>query len=165
MHKKLPDVLKAAYRHKGAAFVEIFQNCIVYNDDVFSIFTEKPNMDDMQIWLDDGKPMLFARGTKGITLNRETLRLEVVPVINGDWEGAGVIVHDVTNRAIAQMLVSMILGPFPMALGVLFDDPRPTFDEVLLRADEENAEGKVADLQVLMERAQTWQVDKEPHLV
>jgi 2-oxoglutarate/2-oxoacid ferredoxin oxidoreductase subunit beta len=165
VHKKLPDVLKAAYRHNGAAFVEIFQNCIVYNDDVFSKFTDKPNMDDMQIWLEDSKPMLFARGTRGITLNRATLRLEIVEVNDGDWENAGVIVHDVTNRAIAQMLVSMILGPFPMALGVLFDDPRPTFDEVLLRADEENAAGKVADLQALMERAQTWQVDKEPHVI
>jgi 2-oxoglutarate/2-oxoacid ferredoxin oxidoreductase subunit beta len=165
VNKRLPDVLKAAYRHEGAAFVEIFQNCIVYNDDVFAKFTEKPSQDDMQLWLENGQPMLFARGTKGIRMDREALALKVVDVEGGDWQAAGVIVHDVTNRAVAHMLVEMILGPFPMALGVLYDDPRPTFDQTLLAADEYTATGKVADMQALMQRAQTWQVDKEPHVI
>jgi 2-oxoglutarate/2-oxoacid ferredoxin oxidoreductase subunit beta len=165
VHKKLPDVLKAAYRHQGAAFVEIFQNCIVYNDDVFAKFTNKGASDTMQIWLEDGQPMLFAKGTMGITLDREALALKVVDVVDGDWQAAGVIVHDVKNRAVAHMLVEMILGPFPMALGVLYDDPRPTFDQTLLAADEESATGKIADLDALMKKAQTWQVDKEPHVI
>jgi 2-oxoglutarate/2-oxoacid ferredoxin oxidoreductase subunit beta len=165
IHKKLPEVLKAAYRHNGAAFVEIFQNCIVYNADVFGEFTDKANADDQQLWLEDGKPMLFSKGLKGIALNTTTLNLTVVDVIDGDWAAAGVIVHDVTNRAVAHMLVEMILGPFPMALGVLYDDPRPTFDQTLLAADEATADGKSADLQALMERAQTWHVDKDHHVI
>ena len=165
VHKKLPDVLKAAYRHQGAAFVEIFQNCIVYNDDVFAAFTDKAAADGHQLWVEHGQPMLFAKGAKGITLDREALRLKVVDVTEGDWQAADVIVHDVTNRAIAHMLVEMVFGPFPMALGVLYDDPRPTFDQTLLHADEKTASGKPADLQALMQRAQTWQVDKEPHII
>ncbi len=160
VHKKLPDVLKAAYRHQGAAFVEIFQNCIVYNADVFAKFTEKASADEMQLWLENGQPMLFAKGTKGIAMDREALALKVVDVVDSDWQAAGVIVHDVTNRAVAQMLIGMILGPFPMALGVLYDDPRPTFDQTLLRADEETASGKVADLQALIEKGQSWTVEK-----
>src|SRR5512139_1151611 len=62
--KYLPDVLKAAHAHKGAAFVEIFQNCIVYNDDVFAPFTAKEFAADKQLWLQTGEPMLFADGTK-----------------------------------------------------------------------------------------------------
>ncbi len=62
--KNLTDVLKAAYAHRGAAFVEIFQNCIVYNKDVFADFTEKKNADLGQLWLEDGKPMLFDKGLK-----------------------------------------------------------------------------------------------------
>ena len=58
------------YAHKGAAFVEIFQNCIVYNDDVFAPFTDKANAGN-QLWVEHGKPMLFAGGTKGLTLDRE----------------------------------------------------------------------------------------------
>jgi 2-oxoglutarate/2-oxoacid ferredoxin oxidoreductase subunit beta len=165
VHKRLPEVFKAAYRHPGAAFVEIFQNCIVYNDDVFAKFSEKAVADDMQLWLDHGQPMLFAKGMKGIALDHDTLNLKVVDVLDGNWEAAGVIVHDVTNRAVAHMLVEMILGPFPMALGVLYDDPRPTFDQTLLAADEETATGKVADLQALMQKAQTWTVDKEHHVI
>ena len=54
VHKNLPDVLKAAHAHKGAAFVEIFQNCIVYNDDVFAPFTAKDNA-GKQLWLKAGR--------------------------------------------------------------------------------------------------------------
>ena len=161
VHKKLPDVLKAAYRHQGTAFVEIFQNCIVYNDDVFAKFTDRGVADEMQLWVENGQPMLFAKGTKGISLDREALRLKVVDVVDGNWEAAGVLVHDVTNRAVAHMLVEMILGPFPMALGVLYDDPRPTFDQTLLKADEESASGKIADLQALIEKGQSWTVEKK----
>jgi 2-oxoglutarate/2-oxoacid ferredoxin oxidoreductase subunit beta len=160
VHKRLPEVLKAAYRHQGAAFVEIFQNCIVYNDDVFAKFTDKGVSEEMQLWVEHGQPMLYAKGAKGIAMDREALALKVVDVTEGDWEAAGVIVHDITNRAVAHMLVEMILGPFPMALGVLYDDPRPTFDQTLLKADEESASGKIADLQALIEKGQSWTVEK-----
>lgn len=161
VHKKLPEVLKAAYHHQGAAFVEIFQNCIVYNADVFAEFTEKANADESQLWLEHGQPMLFARGTKGIALDVEHLTLKVVEVVEGDWQAAGVLVHDTRNRAVAHMLVEMILGPFPMALGVLYDDPRPTFDQSLLKKDEDAASGKIADLQALIEKGQSWTVEKK----
>ena len=158
VHKKLPDVLKAAHAHKGAAFIEIFQNCIVYNADVFAKFTEKANADDMQLWLENGQPMLFAKGAKGIALDAEHLTLKVVDVVDGDWQAAGVIVHDVTNRAVAHMLVEMILGPFPMALGVLYDDPRPTFEAAVVEQNAKASEGKIADLQALISKGQNWTV-------
>jgi 2-oxoglutarate ferredoxin oxidoreductase subunit beta len=118
-------VLKAAHAHKGAAFIEIFQNCIVYNKDVFEDFAAPKGAESRQLWLQDGQPMLFDGGTKGIALDMDTLTLKVVDVADGDWQAAGVIVHNVTNRALAHMLVEMPFGEFPMALGVLYDDPRP----------------------------------------
>ena len=60
---------------------------------------------------------------------------------DGDWEAAGVIVHDVTNRSIAHMLVEMPFGPFPMALGVLYDDPKPTFEAAALAEKAAASEG------------------------
>jgi len=158
--KNLPDVLKAAYRHKGAAFVEIFQNCIVYNKDVFADFTEKKNADEGQLWCEDGKPMLFSKGTKGITLDREHLCLKVVEVIDGDWQAADVIVHDVTNRSVAHMLVEMPFGLFPMALGVLYDDPRPSFDEEVGHQHLKAISGKKPDLQKLVSQGETWTVTR-----
>src|SRR3546814_13309699 len=68
--------------------------------------------------------MLFAKGAKGIALDNEALELKVVDVVDGDWQAAGVIVHDATNRSVAHMLVEMRFDEFPMALGVLYDDPR-----------------------------------------
>ena len=157
--KHLPDVLKAAHAHQGAAFIEIFQNCIVYNKDVFNDFAAPKGAEDQQLWLENGKPMLFAKESKGIALNRDTLSLEVVEVVDGDWEAAGVIVHDVTNRSIAHMLVEMPFGPFPMALGVLYDDPKPTFEAAALAEKAAASEGKEANLAKLLGKGQTWTVD------
>jgi len=158
VNKNLPSVLKAAHAHKGAAFVEIFQNCIVYNADVFADFTEKANAATGQLWLEQGKPMLFENGTKGIALDGDKLELKVVDVADGDWEGAGVIVHNVTNRAVAHMLVEMPFGEFPMALGVLYDDPRPTFESAVVAQNASASKGKTPDLQALIAKGQNWTV-------
>lgn len=158
--KELSGVLKAAYHHKGAAFVEIFQNCIVYNKDVFNDFAAPKGAEDRQLWLKNGEPMLFAKGTKGIALDVAALNLKVVDVVDGDWQAAGVIVHDVTNRSVAHMLVELQFGPFPMALGVIYDDPRPTYEDAVLGQDAKAREGKVADLGKLLAKGQTWTVEK-----
>ncbi|MDE2437257.1 MAG: 2-oxoacid:ferredoxin oxidoreductase subunit beta [Sphingomonadales bacterium] len=156
--KELPSVLKAAHAHRGAAFIEIFQNCIVYNKDRFEDFAAPKGAEDRQLWLKNGEPMLFAKGEKGIALDAEALTLKVVDVADGDWQAAGVIVHDVTNRSIAHMLVEMSFGPFPMALGVLYDDPRPTYEEAVLGQDAKAREGKNTDLRKLLAKGQTWTV-------
>lgn len=162
-HKKLPDVLKAAYAHKGASFVEIFQNCIVYNDEVFAGFTEKKTAADTQIWLEHGEPLLFAGGAKGLAMDSRELRLRVVDVVDGDWQAAGVGRHDQTNHGLAQMLID--LSPqhgMPVALGVIYDHPRPTYDRAVVEQNEAAAKGKKPDLQALVAKGQTWQVDKQP---
>ncbi|MDG2004651.1 MAG: 2-oxoacid:ferredoxin oxidoreductase subunit beta [Novosphingobium sp.] len=161
--KKLPEVLKAAHAHKGAAFIEIFQNCIVYNKDVFHDFAAPKGVEDQQLWLEDGGPMLFANGTKGIAFDIAGCTLNVVDVIDGDWEAAGVAVHDVTNRALAHMLIDLRVAPafadFPMALGVLYDDPRPTFESEVAAEREKSSAGKTADLAALLGKGQSWTVE------
>ncbi len=160
--KNLPEVLKAAYAHKGAAFVEIFQNCIVYNKDVFNDFAAPKGAEDRQLWLKHGEPMLFGSeksgGIKGLALDRDALTLKVVEVTDGDWQAAGVLVHDATNRALAHMLVEMPFGEFPMALGVLYDDPRPSFEQSVVAQNAQVATGKVADIQNLLSTGETWTV-------
>lgn len=160
--KNLPEVLKAAHAHKGAAFIEIFQNCIVYNKDVFEDFAAPKGAEDRQLWLKNGEPMLFGSeksgGVKGIAMDSESLTLKVVDVVGDDWKAAGVIAHDVTNRSIAHMLVEMPFGEFPMALGVLYDDPRPTLDDAVIAQNAAASEGKTADLGKLLAKGQTWTV-------
>jgi len=156
--KKLPEVLIAAHAHQGAAFIEIFQNCVVYNKDVFDDFAQPKGAEDRQLWLEDGQPMVFAGGTQGIALDREALRLMVVEVIEDNWQAAGVLVHDVRNRSVAHMLVEMPFGPFPMALGVLYDDPRPTFEAAVAEERRMASAGKEPNLARLLTKGQTWTV-------
>lgn len=157
VHKNLVDVLKAAHAHRGASFVEIYQNCVVYNDDVFANFTEKSVAADKQLWLKAGEKMLFANGAKGIALDGETLSLKVV-----DGDSDEVIVHNPKNRAIAHMLVDMPVASFPVALGVIYEDPAPTFDRAVIEQNEAASAGKTPDLQKLVSQGQTWMVEKEP---
>ncbi len=157
--KNLPEVLKAAHAHQGAAFIEIFQNCIVYNKDVFEDFAAPKGAEDRQLWLVPGEPMLFAKGTKGIALDRDKLALTVVDVADENWASAGVLVHDATNRSLAHLLVEMPFGPFPMALGVLYDDPRPTFEAAVIEERAKSSAGKEPNLAKLLAKGQTWTVD------
>ena len=157
VHKNLPDVLKAAHAHKGASFVEIYQNCIVYNDEVFAAFTEKQAAQQKQLWLKAGEKMLFDNGAKGLALDVETLTLKIVDASDTD-----VIVHNPKNRGIAAMLIEMPPS-FPVALGVIYEDPAPTFESAVREQNEAAASGKTADLQKLVSKGQTWQVEKEPH--
>ncbi|MCJ7420648.1 2-oxoacid:ferredoxin oxidoreductase subunit beta [Sphingomicrobium astaxanthinifaciens] len=159
VNKKLPEVLKAAHAHKGAAFVEIFQNCIVYNDDVFGPFTDRKVAAEKQLWLEAGEKMLFAGGEKGIGFDQSTKTLKVVAGDSGE-----VLVHDPANRAIALLLAEMPADLFPVALGVLYEDPAPTYESAVVEQNRAVSEGKVADLQALLRQGQTWQVTKEPRV-
>jgi 2-oxoglutarate ferredoxin oxidoreductase subunit beta len=155
----LPEVLKAAHAHKGASFVEIYQNCVVYNDDVFASFTSREIAADKQLWLKPGEKMLFANGAKGLALDVERLALKIV-----DGDDPSVIVHDPTNRGVAAMLILMPES-FPVALGVIYENPAPTFEAAVIEQNQAAASGKTPDLQKLVSKGQTWQVEKEPHQI
>ena len=127
--KRLVPVLKAAHGHRGASFVEIFQNCVVYNDDVFADFTERANAPDTQLHVEHGKPLLYgADGNRGIRIRPGTVELETVTVGENGITEADVLVHDQTNRTLASLLGNMHTPDFPVALGVLYDDPVESYD-------------------------------------
>jgi 2-oxoglutarate/2-oxoacid ferredoxin oxidoreductase subunit beta len=153
---KMPDILKRAYQHKGASFLEIYQNCIVYNDAVFDEFTNKKAATDVQLWVEHGKPLLYAKGTKGLRLSRDRIALEVVPVVEGQIDGLDILVHDETDKAVAQLLLDMPFGAFPIALGVLYCDPAPTFEGAVV--GRRTATGSKPDLNALLSKGETWTV-------
>jgi 2-oxoglutarate ferredoxin oxidoreductase subunit beta len=124
---------------------------------VFAPFTSKEVAADKQLWLQAGEKMLFAAGSKGIALDMEHHRLKVV-----DGDSDEVLVHDPKNRSVAYMLVEMPASGFPMALGVIYEDPAPTFDSAVVEQNEAAAKGKSADLQALVSKGQTWMVEKDP---
>jgi 2-oxoglutarate ferredoxin oxidoreductase subunit beta len=127
----LGGVLKRAHAHRGASFVEVFQNCVVFNDGAFDEFTAKPVAADTQVHVEHGKPLIFgARKNRGLRLKPGKLELEVVTLSEegGDVTADDVLVHDETNRALANMLVALEPPAFPVALGVIYCNPAPSFE-------------------------------------
>jgi len=162
----LPKMLVRAHDHRGASFVEIFQNCIVYNDGVFSDFTAKDVAAERQIHLEHGKPMFFgADSSKGIRFNAEKFELEVVEVGTGGIEEKDLLVHDETNRSLAGMLAAMESPGFPTALGVLFCRPAPTYEQAVgEQIEKAKASNKKRDLNAVLHHGYTWSIDSEHHI-
>jgi 2-oxoglutarate ferredoxin oxidoreductase subunit beta len=158
--KVLPGVLARAHAHRGMSFVEIFQNCIVYNDGVFDDFTDRSVASERQLHAEHGEPLLFGEdGTSGLRMKDGALELEVVTVGEDGVGEADVLVHDETNRMQAMMLAGMDSPGFPVALGVLYCDPAPTYENsVMEQIAAAKSKGASADLNEMMRGGHTWTV-------
>jgi 2-oxoglutarate ferredoxin oxidoreductase subunit beta len=164
--KHLPGVLQRAHAYRGAAFVEIYQNCIVYNDGVFSDFTDRKVAPDAQVHVEHGAPLIFGKELdKGLRLASGGLALEVVRLGENGVTEADVLVHDETNCSLAVMLAAMAPPSHPVALGVLYCQPAPSFERQLAErvasAVKKAAEaGSQGDLNALLRGGHTWQVEE-----
>lgn len=162
--KNLSAVLLEVAKHKGSAFTEIYQNCNVFNDGAFEDFRARENKGERQLHVVHGQPLRFGNDNeKGLRLSASTFRLEVVTLGQPASDGkviseSDLLVHDETNRALASMLASMPFPDFPVALGVLFREERPTYDGTV-RAQMVDAQKKPADLDALLRSGATWTVD------
>lgn len=155
--KHLSAVVTRAHEHKGAAFVEILQNCPIYNDEVFAAVKDKKTAADSKVVLIHGEPLVFGKEkNKGIRLNRERLQLEVV-LLTGQAED-DILVHDENNKVLAQLLGAMTGPDFPVAVGVIYRENRASFvddsQQLVIRARA--AKGSMADL---LHSGHTWKVD------
>jgi len=148
----LGDVLKEAHAFQGAALTEIFQNCIVYNEDVFGDFTDKKTAADTQLRLKQGEPMLFgADNEKGIRFNPDNFSLEI---IDAKASPDQVLRHDETNKVVAGMLVEL---KAPVALGVIYKNPADSFEKSWYAARKNGLKRsrRVADV---LRSSNTWTV-------
>jgi 2-oxoglutarate ferredoxin oxidoreductase subunit beta len=119
----LGHVLRESHAFDGTSFTEIFQNCIVYNEDVFADFTDRKDAANTQLHLKHGEPMLFgADNSKGLRFNTDTFALDVVDAAASPDE---VLVHDETNAVLARLLIDLRL---PVALGVIYRQPAESYE-------------------------------------
>jgi len=157
----LVKVLDRAYRHKGSSFVEVYQNCNIYNDGAFADFAAKEVRPERTLVLEQGEPMIFGKERdKGIRLNG--LTPEVVEIGKDGITEGDLLVHDETrdDPTIAFMLSRMHYPEYPVPVGVFRDVARPTYDE-LLQAQVDRAieiEG-AGDIQKLFLEGDTWTVE------
>jgi 2-oxoglutarate ferredoxin oxidoreductase subunit beta len=155
----LVQVLKRAHGHRGTSFVEIFQNCVVFNDQVFAAFAERSVAAERQIVAEHGKPLSFgADGARGLRLKPGRLEIEVVTVGENGGTEDDTLVHDERNRTLAALLAGLHPPDFPMVLGILYCDPAATYDGDVIAQLERAGASDDWSVDELLHRGHTWTV-------
>jgi 2-oxoglutarate ferredoxin oxidoreductase subunit beta len=160
--KHLQQMLLRSYQHKGASFLEIYQNCNIFNDGAFEIFTEKTTKPMEALFLEQGQPLVFgAQQEKGIRLDG----LKPVVVTLGDGVTRDDLwIHDERDFYKGQILVRMFddvhtEGHLPRPFGVFYETERPCYEDMLNLQIEEvvHSKGK-GDLDKLLRGRETWTI-------
>jgi 2-oxoglutarate ferredoxin oxidoreductase subunit beta len=156
----MAQVLKRAAEHKGTAFVEIFQNCIVFNDGAYEAITDKSVRDDARLLLEHGRPLVFGKNKdKGVRLRG--LEPEVVTIGEGGVAEADLVVHDedAEHSGLAFFLSQFDAPKFPVPLGVFRAVNQPSYEELnnQLHADARARRGQ-GDLAALFNSGDTWTI-------
>jgi len=160
--KHLQQTLIRANAHKGSSFVEIYQNCNIFNDGAFEIFTEKATKLDETLFLESGKPLIFGTTqNKGIKLDGFT---PVVVELGNGVTADDLWIHDDKDFYKAQILVRMFDDPrkashLPRPFGVFYETDRPCYEDVMALQIEEviTAKGK-GNLDKLLRGNEVWEI-------
>ncbi len=154
--KHLGEMLKRAHAHRGSAFIEILQNCNIFNDGAFNDLSDKQIKAEHQLILEHGKPLIFGKSRdKGIRMNG--MRPEVVK-LGTEFSEKDLVVHDETNFHSAFMLANFE-PPMPTPIGVFYAVSRPTYDGAMNKqlADAKAKMGP-GDVKTLLHRGDVWTV-------
>ena len=163
--KHLRKMLKRTHEHKGASMLEIYQNCIVFNDGAFELFTDKKSRPREAIYLDQGEPLVCGKDNDlGVRL--DGLKPEVVSLEKSDYSKDDLWIHDETDSTKAYLLSRFFDAPqpgdeyhLPRPFGVLFAVDRPVYDKgVKAQVDHEIERKGVGELDELLTGPETWVV-------
>jgi 2-oxoglutarate ferredoxin oxidoreductase subunit beta len=160
--KHLQQMLIRSHGHKGASLLEIYQNCNIFNDGAFEIFTEKGSKAAETLFLEQGQPLVFAGGSKGIRL--DGFRPVVVDLTTGDYSASDCWIHDERDFYKAQILVRMfddpnLEGHLPRPFGVFYETDRLCYEGALqLQVDEAQSLRGKGDLDKLLRGKETWDI-------
>jgi 2-oxoglutarate ferredoxin oxidoreductase subunit beta len=157
----LQEMVERAMRHKGVSFVEVYQNCNIFNDGAFDMFTERAVKDDRTINLEHGKPLVFGKEKNRGVKMRSDMHLEVVE-LNDTTTEADLIVHNekAPDSYLAYMLSRMEYPDYPVPIGVFRDVEKPTY-EAMMESQIEMAIAKMGpgSLEKLINSGDTWVID------
>jgi 2-oxoglutarate/2-oxoacid ferredoxin oxidoreductase subunit beta len=161
--KHLQAMILRTHGHKGSSFLEIYQNCNIFNDGAFEIYTEKKSKPEEALFLEQGQPLVFgASRNKGIKL--DGYRPQVVELNNGISEN-DLWIHDEKDFYKAQILTRLFDSPskeehFPRPFGVFYETERACYEDVMTMQIEEalSTKGK-GDLDKLLKGRETWVIN------
>jgi len=156
----LQMVVERAMHHKGVSFVEVYQNCNIFNDHAFDMFTARDVKEDRMIELEHGKPLVFGKERdRGISIR--DMHLEVVDLKNGASE-SDLIVHDekAPDSYLAFMLGRMEYPEYPVPIGVFRDVEKDTYEDMMQgQIDEAVKRMGPGDLDKLIRGGDTWVIE------
>jgi 2-oxoglutarate ferredoxin oxidoreductase subunit beta len=158
--KAMIATLTAAHGHTVASFVEVFQNCIVFNDATFADFTDKSVANDRQVIAEHGKPLVYGKeGNLGLRVKSGTFGLEAFEIGDG-MSVDDALVHDEKDPILAQMLVGLRGPDVPMVVGVIYNDPvEVTYDQgVQLQIADAIEKRGTPDFNSLLRKGHVWEV-------
>jgi 2-oxoglutarate ferredoxin oxidoreductase subunit beta len=159
--KHLQSMLLRSHAHHGASFLEIYQNCNIFNDGAFEIFTEKATKADEALFLENGQPLIFgANKDKGIKLDGFT---PVVVNLNDGHSVDELWVHDENDIYKAQILTRLFDDPkqehhLPRPFGVFYQAIRPTYEDMMKQQIQIAKDKKPADLDKLLRGNEVWEI-------
>lgn len=128
--KESVEIFKIAESFNGTSVIEIFQNCVIFNNNAHAGFTDKEVRDDNQLWLEHGKPMIYGKNKdKGIVLNG--YKLETVKIGENGVTKEDILIHNAKEEdtTIHNALINMKVPDYPIALGVIRAVDSETYDE------------------------------------
>ena len=154
--KSLREVLLEAQKHRGTSFVEIYQNCVIFNDGVFDEFTNKATKEDANLYLENGKPLKFGKDlSKGIIL--ENFEPKIIDITE-DIDESKLWIHDETSILKAQILARFNFdeefSDFPRPFGVFYKKNRASYEKTFTNQVEKNK----PDMQQILNGNITWTV-------
>ena len=155
--KHLQKIISRAAQHHGTSFMEVLQNCNIFNDGAFFQYTEKETKPDNAIFIEHGKPLVFGQNEdKGIKL--DGFRPKVVSL--NEFSKDDLLVYDETSKELAFILAHMNDGAgFPMPFGVFLATDRPTYeDEMQRQIDKAIMNESPGDLDALLAEGNTWEI-------
>jgi 2-oxoglutarate ferredoxin oxidoreductase subunit beta len=155
--KHMTEVLTAAEKHRGTAFIEIYQNCNVFNDKAFAEVTSRETRDNNRIYLEEGKPIIFGPNDEyGVRLGPDGA--EVVEVANVGLDAIQVHTSKNPGPGVAFAMSRLSHGPHgPTPLGIFRDVERPVYDDLMIGQIEEAQEHKgTGDLAALLRSHGSW---------
>jgi 2-oxoglutarate/2-oxoacid ferredoxin oxidoreductase subunit beta len=157
----LQQTLQRAGNHHGSTFVEVLQNCNIFNDGAWRDFTDREVREDRMLVLEHGKPMIFGKDRdKGIRLRG--LHPEVVTIGEDGISESDLLVHDeqAEEPYLALMLSRMFWPDYPVPVGVLRAVPRPTHDQLIAQQiSDAVARSGAGDLAEALASGETWTVE------
>ncbi len=158
--KLLQQVIRRAAEHKGTAFIEVYQNCNVFNDGAFDLFTDKETKDEHVVFLEHDKPMIFGKGKdKGIKLDGFTP--VVVSLKDGKYSASDLIIHNEKDTMLSFILARMSnFQDLPRPVGVVYAVERPRYEDVVTQQiiDSIQKQGE-GDLEKLLNHGETWLIN------